>query len=324
MSTRRRSFKPKRAPKTQRVIGDELVVTKGEQSIRISLAEFRQCLQKLRKVSNVQIRHLTDDSYPDPTNPGGQPLTGLDSCLKQIIKNVNILYPTQFFPMVHKQIQEIFADVQDVKPGTVGAYMVGCLLPMTSPHAPGCSLLCASSIPPPEETPDFKFCEHAVMWAQWDPTKNEYVFTEMNNVPDKTNTIVYVPSTSMSSFQGFSESEKNDLGNYPPGENRSKIRNISLMHQAADGQTAEELTSGFVSLNDIPTRSGNYTPKAQSKTMSDDPPQSGGMNSGLMALLIIGLIVLLILAFYSYKRCSKGPGVTRAVRVTTVPAGPIL
>src|SRR5579872_3863858 len=120
MSTRRRSFKPKRSTKTQRVVGDELVVTKGEQSVRISLSEFRQCLQKLRKVSFLQIRHLTDEPYPDPNNPGGPPLVGLDTCLKQIIKNVNILYPTQFFPMVHEQIRDVFADVQDVKPGTIG------------------------------------------------------------------------------------------------------------------------------------------------------------------------------------------------------------
>src|SRR5207253_6318597 len=141
---------------------------------RISVAEFRQCLQRLRKVQHLQIRDLTDNPYADPTNPGGPPLTGLNSDLKQIIRDVNVLYPTQFFPMIHGHIREIFGDVSDVRPGTIGAYMVGCLLPTSSSQPQGCSLLCASSIPPPEGTPDFKFCEHAVMWAQWDPQKEEF------------------------------------------------------------------------------------------------------------------------------------------------------
>src|SRR5207253_7608787 len=137
MTTRRRAFKLGRSQKSQRINSDTVVVTKGGTSVRISVAEFRQCLQRLRKVQHLRIRDLTDNPYADPTNPGGPPLTGLNSDLKQIIRDVNVLYPTQFFPMIHGHIREIFGDVSDVRPGTIGAYMVGCLLPTSSSQPQG-------------------------------------------------------------------------------------------------------------------------------------------------------------------------------------------
>lgn len=86
----------------------------------------------------------------------------------------------------------------------------------------------------------FQFCEHQVFWAKY--KDDIYVFTDMNNKADKSNTVVYLQSDDI---RGFSQEEKLFLAN-------EGVKNIQMIHALPEGN--KELNNDFIPLSSAPMR----------------------------------------------------------------------
>lgn len=254
---------------------EEIIVTKGHGqngTLKISMVDLRQRLQRLREIHQLNIRTLTGDDK---------------DVFEQITHYVSILYDTEYYPVIHRMITEVFGDLTSVQPGTVGAYFAGCLLNTSFNDKPGCSVICASSAPPPEGTQSWRFCDHCVIWAVYGPD-GKFMFTELNSVPDKTNCYVFIQYDDLKKFPKFSEAEVKALMDY--GEGDGKIKNINLVSYSQDGKTYKEHFRGFVPLDQWPLP---FRPE-----VDIEPTPLAGLDKGKNTGLIILLVVLILIALY--------------------------
>jgi hypothetical protein len=268
-----------------------IVVSKGEkgpgsgdaETININLDDIRNRLQRLRLVANDPIKNLSGSNQDD---------------FRALVRYTQLLYDTPAYKILHDQVKQYFCasgneDLNTIQPGTVGAYFAGCLVKTSFTEMPGCSVICAGSMPlPPQSTEDVgispfgsegqspdilgNFCQYSVIWGIYDG--NNYQFTTLHEAPNKDDVIVFVDTSGAgNTFPGFTDDEKTLLSKF--GAKRA-----NLIRYSKDSQNYTEILGGFVPLDKVPSRVS---------VLSNYQATSNSRN-----LLIILLILLVIVAIF--------------------------
>jgi hypothetical protein len=260
--------------KSEKSFSENIVITKGNDNldpINIDINDITERLNRLRKISDKSLRNLSTSEASD---------------FRKMIQYTQLLFDTDEYRMYYQKVLSIFGDLNTVTPGTVGAYFVGCSIPNGTKDVPGCSVVCAGSIPPPRGSEingkPFKRCDYSVFWLTRDGDK--YNLTTLYETSNHENVIVYVDSNSIigNSFTGFSEDEKERLSNYG-------CRNVNVIKYSEDGKEYRQLLpNGFVEISQAPSRIDIIENETSPKT-----------NKGAVIILLI--ILLLIVTFVGWK-----------------------
>lgn len=227
---------------------------------------------------NKKLKHLKENADHKIRNLSGS----LKSDFESLAQYVSWMYNTEGYDAFYKEIVKHFGDRHDYQPGTIGAYCGGCLDVKSKGISRGCNVVCAGSIPPPYEDPNFEFCEYLVIWAVHNG--KSFDFTTLNEVEVKSAryAIVFVENKTIEDFPGFTDAEKKIL-------EQNGIEEVRLIYYNSDCNTEDKyvnLTQKFAVLNELKARHANAVAASSS---------SGSMN--WFWLLIIAIIILMVILF---------------------------
>lgn len=197
------------------------------------------------------------------------------------------------YATIYDTIQKNFKDEGRGRPGTVLAYLTGCMHNRNPNEQVGCSYSCQNGLQPPGSY-NYKCREKVIVCTV---VNDRYQFTvHQDSVSNRA--IVYVPDISSSeNFVGFSEDEISklqDLG----------VRYILIRGIPSGSVDYVEISIGYVMISGMATR-GNVT------IVRDDNNYSGLM----IAILVILAIILVVLGagvgwyiFSNPRRINNLPG----------------
>lgn len=230
------SYLDKKDSKTLvRNFGEKIIVTKGENVSFVDLTDLRNRLKRLRANHSKVVKGLTGQILDDYTT---------------LVSHVSLLYDTEEYTYLYKEVKKVFEDLKDFKAGTIGAYCAGCL--MTNPLK-GCSVICSTSLPRPKSEEGWACIEHPIFWAKFDG--NKYVITRVNEIMGKSEGIIYMET---SNIYGFSEEEKNFL-------KKLGLSKVSLTHYSEEGKELKELIPGFINVDALPVRNSKNVKSMESE-----------------------------------------------------------
>lgn len=246
---------------------NQIIFTKGDTSTdSINLDELRKKISHLKANADVKIRKLNGKLKED---------------FDFLAQSVAWVYNTDSYKQLYNEIKKYFNDKQSYQPGTVGAYCGGCLnkrkdgLPTR-----GCSVICAGSIPPPLDDPEWEFCEDLVIWSTYEG--GNYEFTSLNEVDDAKDNrvIIFIDQNSLDSFPGFSSAEKKTLADYG-------IKQVRIMHYNPKLDCKAmytDISKGFIALD-----------KIKSRQATTQPPASTSNQNAWLWLVVFILFILILL-----------------------------
>ena len=284
---------------------------------KVDFKKFKETLGRLKKHKNVALRSLDT----------------VDSTVKEdymfVADNISLLHNTKHAKTIHDHITDIFGDVDEYVPNTIGSYLNGCNQKTNLDMPIGCTPICAGSVLPLSESlsnssisstksnGNSHVCSHTVMHADWDGKR--FVFTDMNDVAPRDSILMFTSFAKVSEFPGFSPSEKTHLKNYG-------IRRINLIYYSRDGTNYKELFGGSVKIDEFPEReasSSSIVPSSNSASShatgsssshhssqgshtsngnNPDNPSDSSSSSGAWWIWLIVIIIILIILWILWRR----------------------
>lgn len=281
---RRRTFKPKDySISTGKVLDGDAITSKGvTDTFEVDINDITVVLDNLVPYSQTPIRALT-----------GKPKEEFN----EIVGLVKIFHSTRYYDIFHAAIVERFPAV-NLQPGTVGAYMAGCLSDENS-----CSPLCAGSAPPAQ--PNWQPCTNRVIVAL--PIAGGYTFSSLNQI-DSQRAIIYIPELSYTQFPGFTSEEKVALANL--GVSEAQI----VGHSSGN---YSDLTDGYVPVAQLKTREITTNVGTSTATIQTERANAVVTNGAVadavavqaaksrqpynVAFVILFIVIILILLFAAWR-----------------------
>lgn len=278
MSSKRSGFKPAKygsqvntgvepntRPKFSR-LGNRVVEKGGTDVLKIDINELDQLVANLRQNANKQIRELSGE---------------LGEQFRQLISYVGLLYDSSSYNVLYEVVNKHFANIDEVIPGTIGAYCAGCHVETSfSDKVPGCSPVCAGSMPPKND--DWNFCQNTVVLATYE--NNRFIFTLLKSgdtKEEKSKAYVFVNYSSHNAFPGFSDAEKQQLKSLG-------IESLYLNGYMENGREYVELVEGSVGVDDTKSR----VSVVETSTNSND---------SYSGVIIIVIILILVGLFFAWR-----------------------
>ena len=252
------------------------VVEKGHKNmLNVDLVKFEESCKKFREKKDLKIRKLTGSDKED---------------FNLMVSYVHLLYGTTYYNQLYDRVKKHFKNVGSVKPGTVGAYFAGCLTTVSS-HSDsseglisGCSISCAGSMPLPQDEEGWSFCDKSVILGEKDTNGYSFSFIKPANSPEDLDpAYLFVESSSLHDFTGFSREEKDylrDLG----------CKKVKLIGYKSDS-TYSELYQDSKSIEEIKHRHPRHKKKEGSNTV---------YYWGLGIVIFIILLTFLIYLTFKY------------------------
>ena len=257
---------------------DDIFIINGpSESFQLHRNTLKEALEDLKTQAHVPLRQLN----PQHTES-----------FRSIVEALRLLYGSQaLYDLILTDIRAVFNDVNDVRPGTVAAFFIGCFNDDKFPGPMGCSPKCAASLPPTEGTPGYNNCEDLVL------IYSDGFFSSLNEKRSP-HAYIYVGEDDFSGFTAENIRQLKDAG----------IDNVSLIFGNQDGSYRE--VTGALPLDQLPRRTGtdgsqdsHTTPSNNSPTPNDtsDPTQSNGTGLIFGIIIIVIIILLLVILYRSYN-----------------------
>jgi len=194
----------------------------------------------------------------------------------KIMAALEMLYKTgKLYELIHNDIQQIYADVKIVIPGTVAAYFIGCSSNDNFSGPIGCNPKCAAALAPGGKNHTDYTCEDLVLMYEKDGT-----FSSLNQKISP-HSYIYIGDTK---FKGFTEENIKQLHD-------ANISSATLIYGKDDGTYDEIISSMPVSQLPLATDSQSTT------TTTND---AGWII--LVIIIAIIILILLIILYQSYNR----------------------
>lgn len=276
---------------------DDYLVSKGTNTIKISKSNLRRTLIELHPYSQVNIKDLPVDAK---------------NKLNSIVNVYTVLYGTgAVYNTVIDDVVEIFNDVDVIIPGTLAAFLVGCHRETGHNWPQGCDPACASSLPPPIDTPGYAACKDGVL------IYSDQGLRRLNNMKS---TQVYIYITHNESFTGFLPSEIDQLRD-------EGVQSCMLVSGAKKditrypGANTYGNVSEFIPIDNLPVKGGSKaifpassasgnSPNTNSKdtntntTITKDTTTSSinWWYVGIGIAIIVLIIIIILLIFYFSRR----------------------
>lgn len=260
------------------------IYVKGlNEDVSVNLSQFKQTLIQLKNKRDLYIAKL------DPATK---------EMFNNVVSTIQLLYDSGAFPMVFNIIREVFSDVTKVTPGTIGSYFSGCLVSNNFMGNPSCSASCAASVPPPNGTDGWQFCDNLALL--WDGSGS---FTTLNDPSNREDAYVFIPDNIPTPSLTANDIDK--LKAYG-------IRRIQLVKYSDDGRSYTQVNDGFKPLESFLNvgstgSTGNKSVAgSKSKSTNKQTSSAAAANAGITVLLIVLIILFLVVAiFIGWKLCTK-------------------
>lgn len=247
----------------------------GHNKYQIHRDVLKETLTNLKPHSHVFISDLPDTHK---------------SSLDEVIKALKILYKSPaVYDLVLKDIRDIFADVQNPPPATVGSFFLGCTGEDNFPGPLGCSPKCAASLPPTHGTPGYDTCDDLVLvytkdgkFGSLNENKSEHAYIYIDN----------------DGFNAFTPANIQQLRQHG-------VKTVSIVYGGADGSYREVTTP--TALDQLPVNQ-KLQPQQSVQTKQDDNNTSTSTSNaaGVVILIIVIIIIILLLValgsrYYGYS-----------------------
>lgn len=243
---------------------DVFIINGQGKSFQLNRKALKDTLTDLKKQAHVSVRHLN----PEHTES-----------FRSIVEALRLLYGSQaLYDLVLTDIRTVFADVKDVKPGTVAAFFIGCFNDDKFPGPMGCSPKCAASLPPAEGTPGYTNCDDLVL------IYSEGLFSSLNE-KRSTHAYIYIADPN---FVGFTSENLRQLRG-------ADIENVSLIFGNQDG-SYREVTSPLA-IDQLPHKESEGDAKVTTAQTTEETNNNAGAGIAL-AIIIIVIIILLFIVLY--------------------------
>lgn len=231
------------------------------------------------KLNRAALKKNLVDLKPFAHLPGSRLPNEQSATFKVILEVMRTLYGTPaMYDVVLADVHSIYGDLQDVKPGTVGAFFSGCFQNDNFSGPLGCSPKCAASLPPTEGTPGYANCDDLVL------IYNDGLFSSLNEKRSE-HAYVYIGDTK---FDGFTVDDIRQLRD-------AGIISVSLIFGDEDG-AYKEITSPTV-LSQLPTKAGESAVAKSEATQTSSSSSNTGAGIAIAVIIIIIIILLALVLF---------------------------
>ena len=275
--SKKKISKRKSGTRRDALTGQVILTKEGDAEDIINFEDIRKKLANLKENADVKIRKLS-----------GQLKEDFDS----LAQYVAWIYNTDSYPLLYQEIQNYFCESDTYQPGTIGAYCGGCLVKKKDGLLTrGCSVICAGSIPPPYNDPDWDFCADLVIWASYNG--ENYEFTTLNEIEDEKDdkAIIFIEQDSIEAFPGFNEAEKRTLKEHG-------IHQVRLIYYNPEKDPMyKEVSGGYINIDQTRTRVVPPLVPVAPVVIT-----TNGWNWWMVILVAVILIAL----FFFLCRCSGG------------------
>jgi hypothetical protein len=257
---------------------DIFVVHSNDSVFEVHRTNLKETLNDLKVYSHTQVRDL--DS---PTTES----------FKMVVDALKLLYtvPT-LYSLVMSDIRSIFNNINNVIPGSVGAFFVGCFHHSSFPGPQGCNPICTASLPPLD--PNYSTCDDMVL------VYSDGSFSTLNN-KNTSHAYIYINN---SNFIGFTEENLLLLKD-------ANIETCTLIFGNPDGSYSEIRSPQHISQlplkNQIPTHvlkpnNTPLTPKSSLEPQHITPTRNTTVAVTFTVMIIIIVILLILMLYYFHKK----------------------
>lgn len=235
---------------------------------KVDLQDIRRRLDHLRHLEKQPIRFLVGPARDD---------------YLYLVNVTKELRGTPLYKTYYSEIVERFGDIDEVVPGTVGAYFIGCLpsTTFTNRNLHACSAICAGAVPSPDNMSGESHCGASIL-AVLNNDGYDFVPLRMENSP-----VLAVFIDNNHKFSGFTEKEKEKLA-------RFGYKTVALYRVSADGKHYQNTSYGPMPIQDLPTR------VEMIETNSFNETASTGSNKTIWYVLIAILAVIVLYFLWRY------------------------
>lgn len=256
---------------------DLFVITNKDSSFTLSRNVLKETLYELKGLSNVQVKDLE--------NAHTESFRGVVEALK-LVYDVPAIYE-----LVTGDIKDIFSDVTELKPGSVGAFFIGCLKDDKFTGPVGCSPICVASLPH-TGVQGYGPCDDLVLIYSGDE------FSSLNDKKSE-HAYIYISDENFSGFSKFNINKLVDAG----------IKTVTLIFGNPDG-SYKEIRSP-TSLENLPMReeityANNETTIVKNDVkQADVAPKQTSSGGAVFAFVILILVILGLVGFVMYDKYKK-------------------
>jgi hypothetical protein len=254
-------------------VSDEIVEKGHKNIIKVDIDKFNNICKKFKEKKDVKIKNLSGQDKED---------------FDLILSYVHLLYGTSYYSALYEKVKKHFKNIKSAKPGTVGGYFAGCLISSKDNGTinSGCHIGCAGSMPLPKDEEGWNLCDKAVILAEKNSDGYSFSVIKPGNTQEEMDTsYVFVDSTSLNDFTGFSQSEKEDL-------KALGCSKVNLVGYSSDMTYSEFYpTSKYV-------QEIKHRKKYSKKRKEED---SSFTTVGVVAIILL-IILILICLIYIYNR----------------------
>jgi len=252
---------------------DDMISKAGKKVFKVDIGHFDKLCRYFKDKCDLKIKNLSGNDKED---------------FKLMVSYVRLLYGTKYYDHIHKKIIKYFSDLDGVKPGTIGGYFGGCLVNTSFESQPGCSAVCAGSVPRPADDEGWSFCDQSVVFAEGNYNsdgKFQYTFSVLKDGGNPNNDepwYIFIEHTNLHDFAGFSKQEKDEL-------KEMGIKNLYLVGCDDSGKKYVDLYQGMVRLRNVKHRKIDYS-----------------NNSGLgLGMVLVVIFLLLVAVFFGWRFWDK-------------------
>lgn len=238
----------------------------GKGAFHLHRNRFRETLRELQSQAHISIRQLNAEYL---------------TTFNEVINALHLLYKSPpLYDIILKDVQEIFKDVKEIRPGSVAAYFIGCFSNDDKfPGPMGCSPKCAASLPPPDGSPGYSHCEDMVL------IYTDNVFNSLNNRQSE-HAYIYVHDQ----FDGFTHENITQLKN-------GGITKVTLIYGQQDGNYKE--VGNPISPDQLPKKTEFVSTGSQTTSTSTSTSSASGV--GIFFLILIIVIIIIVVAVLYYR-----------------------
>lgn len=241
--------------------GDESAVFKGGDVIKIDLEKLDKTISNLRKNHTKQISTLSGSLKVE---------------FERVVTYVSLLHDSSCYSQLHDIVIKYFSDLTDISPGTIGAYLAGCIIGKEYNGSKRCSHVCAGSAPLPLGSDGWTSCGRPIVWANYYGSGYDFVY--LSTKDDMSHVIMYVGYHTYSKCPGFSEEEKNHL----------KSKGIKYIELVSYSSATYKVLNKEISVDDLKHRHEHHEEE-------DD-------NTFMYAVLFVIIIIVILWICLSRKR----------------------
>lgn len=240
--------------------------TKDGQPFKLNRETLRSTLNDLKAYGSTMVAKL----------PKVQATT-----FKNIVDIMGVVYDTQgLYDIVLSDIRSVFTKTDELVPGTLEAFFIGCYNDDKFTGPMGCNPKCAAGLPPPDGTPGYSQCEDLVLIYA------DGSFSALNEQVSA-HTYIYVGETD---FKGFSTDNIRSL-------REANISQVTVVYGGPNGVYRE--VTGKLSLEQLPS-TGGVNPSSSTAATQTTSSTVNGAGVALVIILIVIIILLLIALWARY------------------------